>query len=554
MIPYLKLSAAHMMHHWVTSLVIVVMIAISTAAVLLWQSLESDIIRRAVSESNRVDAVVGAKGSPLQLVLSSVYHLDAPTGNIPLAALDTVRSMPGVRLAIPISLGDAYRSYRIVGTTHAFLDTLFQTTPKNGAGWTAPFEAVIGAAVAAQTGLVVDGTFVSSHGLGVEGEAHEHAPFTVVGILPATGSVLDELILTSLESVWLAHGHDQEEDHHQHHHGHHSDKEHTLDDVDITAVLVLFSNPYVRFHFTQDINANTAYLAASPVWEVNKVLTWLGFGFQSIRLLGGALVALLFLAMTVLLGLHMNERMSDMTVLLNSGFSKGEVFWIPMVDSMLLLGIGLLTGVATTQVGVAWLLHYAAEILPRIALDWHALLPAVGVVLLALGAILGLLSAARVVRRSVPDLISSLPILILLVLPISLDAQAVNSDQEQAWKAWAPLSQVSYELRRFRGEQYYWPVVSEEVKAMHGKTITIRGYLILQLAEFRTRQFYLSKVPESQCFFCGGAGPESLMEVFAKSPVPKTSRPITVRGRLVVNTDDPEKTMYALVDAEWVRD
>jgi len=544
MIPYLNLSLAHIRHHWMTSVAIVAMIALSTAAVVVWHTLESGLIRRAVSDSDLVDAVVGAKGSPLQLVLSSVYHLDAPTGNIPMSALREIDSMPGIQLRVPISLGDAFSSFRIIGTTHDFLDSLYNVTPYVGERWTSPFEVVLGKNVAEETGLQIGEEFISSHGLGMEGEAHDHTPFVVVGLLPSTSTVLDDLIITSLESVWMIHDHEDVHSHDQHDFN-----------KDITAVLIRFSNPYMRFSFAREINSKTSFMAASPLWEVNKVLTWFGVGFKSIRIVGGVFILLMVLTVALLLGIQMKERRMDMALLLNNGFSKKAVFWIPLVDFTALISVGLCSGIAITVGAVAWLRRISIDTLPRMELDWIGLLPLACAIVVSLAMVMGLLSTFGVVRRSVPDLISMLSTLLIIVLiPVQLQSQPSRSASDEAWRSWVPLAKVNYELRSFRGERFYWPVVSSEVRAMNGKTVTIRGYLILQLAEFRTKQFYLSKVPESQCFFCGGAGPESVMEVFTKTAVPKTSDPITVRGRLVVNTTDPNQILYSLVDAEWIPD
>jgi len=556
MIPFLRLSFAHLRYHLITSLVVVTMIAVASASVIVWISLETDLLRKATSESSRVDAVVGAKGSPLQLVLSTVYHMDAPTGNIPLSVLQELDSIPGIRLRVPVSIGDAYSSYRIVGTSHEFLNSIFDMRPATGTLWQSPFEAVIGATVAHREGLALGSEFVSTHGLGFEGEAHDHSPFVVVGILPPTSSILDDLILTSLESVWLVHDHDEEDDHHDHDHHHHQIESHADTDRQITAILIRFSNPYARFQFTRDINEKTPYLAASPLWEINKVLTWFGLGFDTLRLIGGALVCLILVAVMVILGITMKDRMLDIALLLNSGYSKRMVIWIPLVDSLMLVLAGIGVGIVMTVGAIGLVRRMATEALPMLDPAWMDVIPGAIMIVVGLAVVLGLASAIGIARKSVPALLSRLAVIVcILMTPLLATAQTTTSrTHDDAWRTWAPLSEVKYELRRVGAHQVYWPVVSEKVKEMHGQTITVRGYLILQLAEFQTRQFYLSKVPESQCYFCGGAGPESLMEVWVTTPVSKTTRPVTIRGRLEVNTTDPERTMYSLVDAVWIRD
>ncbi|MEX8514040.1 MAG: ABC transporter permease, partial [Leptothrix ochracea] len=146
-----------------------------------------------------IDLVVGAKGSPLQLMLAGVYHLDVPTGNIPLSALAAMRAQPLVREVIPMSLGDSVQGFRIVGTEAAYVAHYgAEVAPGQGRLWQKPLEAVLGVDVARQTGLGVGQHFAGAHGLGAGGTEHEDAPYTVVGLLPRTGTVLDRLVLTGL--------------------------------------------------------------------------------------------------------------------------------------------------------------------------------------------------------------------------------------------------------------------------------------------------------------------------------------------------------------------
>ena len=151
-----------------------------------------------------IDVVVGAKGSPMQLILSGVLHIDAPTGNIPLKAVQDLKKNPLVAGVIPISLGDNLQGFRIVGTSLDYVKH-YQATVAQGALWTQPMQAVLGATTAAKLKLGVGATFAGAHGLGAGGHAHGDSTYTVVGILQPSGSVLDRLVLTDSASVWKVH-------------------------------------------------------------------------------------------------------------------------------------------------------------------------------------------------------------------------------------------------------------------------------------------------------------------------------------------------------------
>ncbi len=154
-----------------------------------------------------VDLVVGAKGSPLQLILSSLLHIDIPTGNIPLSEAQTIMHDPLSKTAVPLALGDSFRGFRIVGTNTDFLD-LYHTTLEKGGVWTKPQQVVVGAEVSRQLNMQIGQKFVGAHGLSYSDAdlaTHDHAAYEVVGVLGPQASIVDRLILTSIDSVWHAH-------------------------------------------------------------------------------------------------------------------------------------------------------------------------------------------------------------------------------------------------------------------------------------------------------------------------------------------------------------
>ena len=122
-----------------------------------------------------IDVVVGAKGSPMQLILAGVFQLDIPTGNIPLAAVKALHLNPQVAQVIPISMGDRFGGFRIVGTSHDYVRHYYAELAQ-GVLWESAMQAVLGAHVAQQSGLHVGDTFTGSHGLAPGGHAHGQTP------------------------------------------------------------------------------------------------------------------------------------------------------------------------------------------------------------------------------------------------------------------------------------------------------------------------------------------------------------------------------------------
>ncbi|HTF18406.1 MAG TPA: ABC transporter permease, partial [Chryseolinea sp.] len=158
-------------------------------------------MQRKIEDNVRgIDLVIGAKGSPMQLILSSIFHVDVPTGNVKLRDAERFAHGPFVKQSIPLALGDNYQAFRIVGTNHQY-PALYEASLSTGAWWHRNMEVAIGSAVAARTGLKPGDHFPSAHGLVPEGHQHAEQPYIVTGVMAATGSILDELILTNIESI-----------------------------------------------------------------------------------------------------------------------------------------------------------------------------------------------------------------------------------------------------------------------------------------------------------------------------------------------------------------
>ncbi|MEM9547039.1 MAG: FtsX-like permease family protein [Bacteroidota bacterium] len=177
-----------------------------------------------------IDLVIGAKGSPLQMILSSMYHIDNPTGNISIEECKAFLNPkhPLIKAAVPLSLGDSYRSYRIIGSTDSLM-SFYGAELQQGKIHAKDFEVTIGRAVADDTGLKLGDSFVSSHGFNDDEDlAHDHAAFKVVGILKGTGNVIDQLLITNPSTVWNVHDHEghDHQDHEGHDHGDHEGHDH----------------------------------------------------------------------------------------------------------------------------------------------------------------------------------------------------------------------------------------------------------------------------------------------------------------------------------------
>jgi hypothetical protein len=141
----------------------------------------------------------------------------------------------------------------------------------------------------------------------------------------------------------------------------------------------------------------------------------------------------------------------------------------------------------------------------------------------------------------------------LIQISIFLLVSFLINGQDNTWKS---LSKISYkkEYDELMGFKVDKPVFSDAIKAMEGKTITLKGYIIPVEGYKSHKEFIFSAFPYSMCFFCGGAGPETVMDVKAKEAIKYTAESIVLTGTLRLNSDDINRLMYRIENATLVKD
>ncbi len=371
-------------------------IALLCAVFLLSQAISSGFTRNAQG----IDMVVGAKGSPLQLVLSSVYHIDIPSGNIDMADYEELRHKRQIRQAIPLVMGDSYKGWRMVGTTHDYLG-LYHAQLAKGHVFEDGFETVVGA----NTGLDIGNTFSVSHGFSShEGHVHDDKTYTVTGVLKPTGTVLDKLLLTTVESVQQLHnihGHYNEEEHvdedHDHDHKderhHHDDEhEHHVEEMptasqQITAALIKLRSPIDRMNMPQQINQSSNLMAAVPSYEIARFIKSLGLGRGLVIVLAIGLVILSACMLLASLVSSLVLRQYDLAVLRVLGATSRRLFATVMIEGIVLSGVGAIIGVVSGHV-IAFTVAKTVSGISNIVLSNTLLMPNVMDVLLILGGVL----------------------------------------------------------------------------------------------------------------------------------------------------------------------
>ena len=376
-------------YRMLNSMLSILLTAFGVSIALIISQFGDHIKKRLTLDGKGIDIVVGAKGSPLQLILSSVYHIDIPTGNIDYKLAKKITKLPEIKKSIPLALGDNWKGYRIVGTTKEYIQH-YNAKIDKGRLWNNKFETVIGSSI----DLKINDEFIGAHGLLEEGTPHHDNKYKVIGILKKTGTVLDRLIITSLDSVLEIHGLENIESknaiHEHKEHGHeksvdkhkdiigvhgnhehkntidkhedhehkntidkHEDHEHksTIDKHDslkspeVSALLITTKSPISNINLPRLINRESSLQAANPALEITRLISMLGLGSKRFTVI--SIILILISALSIFAGLagNMENRIGDLSVLRAIGYSKKRIFKIVALEGIMIVITGLIFGI-----------------------------------------------------------------------------------------------------------------------------------------------------------------------------------------------------------------
>jgi len=401
-----------------------------------------------------INIVLGAKGSPLQAILCNMYHIDSPNGNVKIQDVKAFLNPkhPLIETAIPLSIGDNYSNFRIVGTTHNY-PKLYDVKVKEGKLWEKNFEVTIGADAARIGKLEIGSTFFSSHGLVSDGmSGHEHGQFKVVGIFEKSNSVIDQLILSNTESVWEVHDHEEgahieeeEENHDEHNHddhsGHdHSDHDHSghdhsghdhahhdhaeqprkplreYVDKEITSLLLTFKQAgskgkrgVTAMTVARGINESTKVMAALPSIEIPKFYDNMSIGEKFLRNIALIIVFVSGLSIFISLFNSLRDRKYELALMRVMGASPTKLFFLIIIEGLLLAIIGYIIGIALSHLGMYIFsgqmqekYHYAFTAARFLKEEGYLLIGALGVGFLA-----ALIPAIQALRTDISETLTS---------------------------------------------------------------------------------------------------------------------------------------------------
>ena len=438
-----------------TTLLSLLLMSLGVGIISILLILNNNIEKQLDNNLRSIDMVVGAKGSPLQLILSSVYHLDKPTGNISYKEAKSLNKNVLVDFTIPLSYGDTYKGYRIVGTNEKYFD-LYNLELSQGKKWSRSMQAVLGSSVASNKNLKVGDKFFGTHGFDDHGHIHDNHAYVVVGILKQSYSVADNLILTNLKSVWQVHeehddceddhshdhsDHDHSNDHHSHehsnhdhshdhnshehsnhdhshdHHTHdhsnhdHNHDNHSYDDANkmITAMLVKFKSPVGLVQIPRKINEETNMQAAIPLFEINRLTSLIGFGINTINII--ALIIMLVSGISIFITLFnsLKKRRYELALMRVHGATRIQLIKLIFLEGLSLSVLGTFFGLLISRFSLVIISSFTNQNQSFTNIDLSMINSELLILIAALiiGFIASLIPALSVYKINIPKILSN---------------------------------------------------------------------------------------------------------------------------------------------------
>lgn len=361
----------------------IVLLSLGIAVITILLLFNNQLQQKITDNAKGIDLVVGAKGSPLQLILCNIFHIDFPTGNIKLNEAEKISKNRLVKKAIPMALGDSYSGYRIIGTNQLYAE-LYKAELASGEWFKADMDVTLGSNVSRTLKLTIGDRFESTHGLTADGHSHDEQKFLVKGVMNPTNSVLDNLILCNVESIWKVHEtHAEEGEHEAHHADSISNPSPLISSVEagdstkeITSLLIQYRSPMGAIQMPRWVNSQSSLQAASPAFETARLFSILGVGVDILKAFAYVLIFISGLSIFIALYNSLKERRYDMAIMRSMGASRAKLVASILMEGgiLTLMGsaIGLLMGHGalvmmgnlveeTQKAGISGLVFYREE-------------------------------------------------------------------------------------------------------------------------------------------------------------------------------------------------
>ena len=358
----IHLALRSIMNRRVTSALTILAIALSMSLLLLVERLRTGAREGFTGVISQTDIIAGARSSPIQLLLSSVFQIGSASNNVTPETWEHFRNHPAVAWTIPIAMGDSHKGFRVVATNGDFFAHYHYQRDRrlefsSGKALLDDHSVVVGARVARELGYTAGTKIVLAHGLAAESFVkHEDHPFFVSGILKATGTPFDRSLFISLPAMAQMHGTDGggggAAAEHQHSHDEHDEHDHL---PGLSAIFIGTKARTDALALQREIQTYEAepMTAALPGLTLAQLWSALSYAEEALRAVSMLVIVVGLLSMIVALYNSLNERRREMAILRALGARPWMITAILLVEAGLLTGIAVATSIALTYAALA---------------------------------------------------------------------------------------------------------------------------------------------------------------------------------------------------------
>ena len=338
----LKFALKNMMIKKAKIILIVISIVISASVAILAYNISEQVDDGFKTTAGYYDMIIGPSGSSTQLAMNTMFFTESPLGTISYEYVEALEADERINKVVPFTMGDSYNSAKIVGTTPDFLEGKDLDC---GEMFAVKFEAVVGSAVAKKYDLNVGDTLVTSHGLSEGGHAHESNPLTVTGILEETKTSYDNVIFTSVETVWATHGHGEEEHQEEHDHEEHGE---------ICAILIKTKSFNYYNQVKNEYSENAALLVINPSEVIREVMENVDMSSQIVYILCIIILIMNIFIISAITLLNMYDSKKEISLmrLIGVGMNKINLLYIIQNGIIGIISTALAFGASRLCLGV----------------------------------------------------------------------------------------------------------------------------------------------------------------------------------------------------------
>lgn len=357
----LKFAFKNMMIKKAKIILIVISIVISASVAILAYNISEQVDDGFKTTAGYYDMIIGPSGSSTQLAMNTMFFTETPLGTISYEYVEALEADTRINKVVPFTMGDSFNSAKIVGTTPDFLEG---KKLSEGEMFDEKYEAVVGSAVAKKYGLAIGSTLITSHGLSEGGHAHESNPLTVTGILDETKTSYDNVIFTSVHTVWATHGHGEHEEHEEHDHEEHGE---------ICAILLKTKSFNYYNQIKSEYSENASLLVINPSEVIREVMENVDMSSHIVYILCIIILIMNIFIISAITLLNMYDSKKEISLMRLIGVGMNKINLLYIIQNGIIGIISTVLAFAASRLCLGVIREFVASM--GIVLDYSRVYP-----------------------------------------------------------------------------------------------------------------------------------------------------------------------------------